>query len=405
MLEPAFGHTLILLEDRSVLAVGVVSGDAHLYAERYLPAAREPRPVTGLFTDPYPTEPDHVGTLSEIPPSPFKPWNGQDVVLYDTLTMTETNLGPGWVGGGAVFSPDGTHLVWTAGQPGDLSEIWLLDLKSGEKRLLISGVAIWWLDDHTLYGRPSFGASDNQRLDIHTTEWSTADDIDPNQLPGSGFARAGRWTLERISQSEYPGWTSSYLVTDSTGANLPLEFDATETVLTPDGSLFVATAPTDAHNPLPNGGPHIEAGTTNIFEVDPTTGVATHIARAEASAPSWSFDASEGYVAWMDGFCARSEFASTMIYSRASGELTQLDALLWFKLASGRHLASGVFGGHQLIDIETLEYSVVLPREVSDVAWSPDYRYAAVGFQFGHGAPAASPRLRHHHRPPRSGPA
>lgn len=347
----------------------------------------ETRPITGLFTDPRPTEPNHIRALGPIPASPFAAWNREDVILYDTATMTERNLGPGWVSIGGAFSPDGSYFAWTAGPPTNLSEVWLMDLSTGDYELLTSGIALRWLDDHTISGRQQYGSNERERFDIRTGEWTDADDVDPNLLPGSDSSEVAGWLLERLARSDYPAWTNRYRLTERTGARLPLEFDAYKAILAPAGTLFVATVPADARIPLPNAGPHIEAGTTNIFAVDPVTGVASYIATAEASAPGWSFDASEGYVAWMDGFCAESELASTMIYDRSSGELTQLDALLWFKLTPNGQLASGVFGASELIDIETLEYVAVLPENVADIAWSADYRYAAIGFQFGHGGP------------------
>lgn len=58
----------------------------------------------------------------------------------------------------------------------------------------------------------------------------------------------------------------------------------------------------------------------------------------------------------------------------ASGRSSRrTDTLLWVPSAE------------TILRIDPLEYVAVLPFEYLDVQWSPDYRYAAVGLQFGHG--------------------
>ena len=145
--------------------------------------------------------------------------------------------------------------------------------------------------------------------------------------------------------------------------------------------------PRDPSGPPAQEGPDIEFGSTNIFAVDPATAEATFVTTATASAPNWAFDASSDHVAWMDGFCAAADQdeVHTRIYDRRRGMLTELDQALWLKLTPGGEIGDGQFGPQALIDIETLEYTTVLPVGFSDVAWSPDYCYAAVGFPLGHG--------------------
>ena len=193
--ERRFGHTLTLLSDGSVLTIGTVFDVEEAHAERYLAPPREPRSITGLFSDPRAiTQPDRQRSLGPIPASPFDPWNSEDVVVYDAANGTETNLGPGFVAVGGAFSPDRTRFVWTAGPPADPSDIWILDLESGEKRLVTSGVALRWLDHQTIYGRPRMTDQTNERIDVETADWSPAEDVDANPFPL--VIEAGRWRLE-----------------------------------------------------------------------------------------------------------------------------------------------------------------------------------------------------------------
>jgi hypothetical protein len=349
------------------------------------------RAITGLSTDPRPaTDPDEVHALPAAPASPFSPWNREDVVVYDTLALTELNLGPGAIGLGAAFSPDGTRFAWTAGAGGFFDEIWILGLASGDTRLVAEGETARWLDDHTLYARPT-GTDVSQRLDVDTGEWSPAPDVDSNAF-GIEPSETARWRLETpnlevLGPDAYPYWSRPFTLTDLTAALPPLVFDAYDAVVASDGALFVATTPEDQSGPPTSPGAHIEYGTTNIFQVDPETGVATYLGSAEASAPGWAFDASEDHVAWMHGFCAKPDPSDrrTAILDRTTGRITHLDRGLWFELTPDSRLAAGPFGPMAFIDLATLDYGAVLPDGVGDVAHSADYRYAAIGYPYGHG--------------------
>lgn len=124
---------------------------------------------------------------------------------------------------------------------------------------------------------------------------------------------------------------------------------------------------------------------TNLFEVDPATRRATFIATTRASFPNWPFAASADFVVWQQNACTQS--VTTHLYDRRTGARTEVRGPIEWPDAFTPDglIASGAFGAKALIDPATLDYRVVLPDGFSDVDWTPDYRYAAVGAALGHG--------------------
>lgn len=341
--------------------------------------AVETRAISGWFSETRPIEGAEESALGPRPPSPFAGWNGNDVVLYDTVTMTETNLGPGPY---AVFSPDSTRLAWASGPPDAHGILFVMDFATGEQREIGTGWPLRWLDGETLY---VIRTNERSRVDAETGKRSPANEVDPNYNPLDDPIEAGSWRLERVAQGEYPIWRSAFLLTDLTGTELPLQFDAYRAVLSPDGVLFVAAVPQDADDLTDTG---IGRATINIFEVDPATGAATFLSSAIASAPNWPFDASTTRVAWTDDYCsfeAADRPARTRLHDRASGEITQLDRGFWFTFLPDGRIGTGEFGPKAIVDLDTLAWDVVLPETFGDVRWSPDFRYAVTSFGFGHG--------------------
>lgn len=345
-------------------------------------ATDEVRSIEGLFTEPRPIAPaDEVRAAPPRPTSAFE-WNREDVVLFDLEAHTTTDLGPGYV---PSFSPDGRHLVWTAGAVTDFPKsVHVFDLAGGEERDLGEGQGGYWLDDETLVIR-TYSRDQEQVLVDFTTGArvpATVPDVDPYTV------EEGRWLLERTVEGEYPGWRHTFRLTDLRGEFRPLQFEAHVAELTSDGTLFIATPPEDAILP-PDIGPHLEYGTTNIFAVEPETGRAIYLVSAVASAPNWSFDASSEYVAWMEGFCAAPDQSqvATRIFDRADRTILEIGEPWWVTLTSEGRLAHGAFGPDALFNLGTFEYEFVAPQDAYRVAWSPDYRYAAIGQQFGSGGP------------------
>jgi hypothetical protein len=229
------------------------------------------------------------------------------------------------------------------------------------------------------------------RVDLHTGARSTArtEDREPVPVP---VGHAG-YRLEALGwTSEYPYWRSSYRVTDLSGRLAPLEFEARSAVLADDGALFVVTSPM-AVAPRPSGGPHLESGAANIFQVDVTTGAAIFVATAHSSAPNWPFQASEGYIAWTDHYCDLSDSSDDRlnVIDRRTGQRTTFETGQWIAGITPRgELALGAFGARLLLDLERMEFTFVMPGKAggpggSDVTWTSDYRFAARGFSGGHG--------------------
>ena len=348
------------------------------------PAPGEVPPLTGdivgWFTEPRPATSVERRTLAAPPASPFRPRadRSNDVVLYDVQTMTERVLGQG---GFARFSPDGTMLAWVTGvEPPNWNELRVLDLRTGDERSLGRARALRWVDHRTIV---VFEAGNDLALvDVATGAHSPAGDVNLNPVERP-IEEAG-YRLERTLVHEpYPFWRSTYRVTRlATGASF--EFDAYRAVLSPDGTIFLATVSEVATRKRPTEGPDVGVMTSNIFALDPATKQARFIATAQPSFPNWPFDASATHVIWNDRACATD--AATRLYDRRSKRLVELSRTLWPQFTPAGAIASGAFGARILIDAETLAYLTVLPGEFSpDVFWSPDYRYAVMSTVQGHG--------------------
>ena len=97
---------------------------------------------------------------------------------------------------------------------------------------------------------------------------------------------------------------------------------------------------------------------------------------------NWPLVADASYVAWTESYCGQPT-GQTRIFDRSSIQLTEVNVSGWLSLRDGR-LGFGEFGPRSVFDPRTFQYAAMLP-DVTDVSWSADMRYAAVGAALGHG--------------------
>ena len=98
---------------------------------------------------------------------------------------------------------------------------------------------------------------------------------------------------------------------------------------------------------------------------------------------NWPLLASEDYVVWTESYCGQPQ-GKTRVLDRGADEITELDAGYWVRW-HGDYIGIGAFSSHAIVDPEKLEYVAAVPQELLGIAWSPDFRYAAVGAVLGHG--------------------
>jgi hypothetical protein len=133
-------------------------------------------------------------------------------------------------------------------------------------------------------------------------------------------------------------------------------------------------------------------GTTNIFIVDIETGAAEFVATANFSATgvyswpqNWPLSADGEHIVWTGAFCSQETPGKTRIFDRATGQITELNISAWAQLTPRGDIGIGSFGPRAILDIELLQWNVVLPDGIGDVVQSPGGRYLAKGGILGHG--------------------
>jgi hypothetical protein len=344
------------------------------------PADPDARPVTGLFSDPRPREPDARASLGEPPDSPFRGWDGVSTVVYDTRTLEEFNLGPGERGR---FSPDSARMVWSTIPERQFgpTEVRLLDLETMQWQPFGPGRAPRFVDgDHVVF----FESGGNRRLivDLRTGDQREAlpgeapDFPDPVTPEGYVIVRTA------IGPEPYPFLRNRFELQDQDGGPVLLPFEAYMVKPAGPGELVVATPPTTPRD-----------GTTNIFIVEIASGQATFVATSRFSVWNWPLAADAARVVWTEDFCGLPP-GRTRIYDRRSEMLTEVDRSDWVELTPDGAIAASRFGfgARWLVDPATLTYIVTIPElapgvpgSAGDVSWSPDYRYASHGIVGGHG--------------------
>ena len=343
------------------------------------PVPESPR----LFADPRPREPDRRVTVPPRPPSPFAPWNGGDVVLYDRITMTELNFGPGAF---ASFSPDGRLMAWARGDNSDFRELILLNLSTQEQRTLGNARYVRWVDQQTLFVFLR-GGNEAELVDVESGARRQAGTITSN--PDLPAQEADGWRLAtRAWSPATPAWRHEFTLSNTTAVREPIEFTALAASLSPDGHLFVVLPPDDQLQATPDL--NLFTGLSNLYEIDPATGRTDHLTAGLVNDGSLRpLVSSRTHVVWTDNACQYSSDVPrrTKVLDRRTGQITELNEGFWVYMTPDGALGVGVFGPTALIDIASLQYTFVLPPDAADVRWTTDYRYAALSHVFGHGGP------------------
>ena len=327
------------------------------------------RPVEGLFSEPRETVVDTVRSLGRQPETPFPPWDGESVVLYNLESGEVVDLGEGSIGPGFhVFSPDGARFVWVVGAssspenpPG---KVWVIDLETMERRS---------------YGDARFASFENERSLVLTAVsfGMTSVDLESGEAvereqDGLAFLRMHYPAGYVLEQLDFPSGPDPqrYRIVPDDGSEA-LEFDAGFS--SPFGSdsdaLFVMTLPLD--------------GTMNVFHLELAGGTVSFIATVRTPPRSFPFigvvdvNGVEA-LAIGDNVCGPGD-GRTLLYESATGALTAIERPL--RLGFGQFAGGLGVGGFStlaqaIVDVETMEYTHVLP---APGVWSAHGRWAAVG--------------------------
>lgn len=344
-------------------------------------ASPDPPLQVDLFDDPRESVVTRTVALSDAGDLiTFAPWDGESVMLYDASTGDEIDLDPGRFG---VFSPDSRYMAWIASGALDsfAGEGWVIDLRTRERTSLGDTRTLRFMTDGRL--AIGVGASDAEALDLATGERVPVDGATAFNPPFPRTTLDGYvLTQAGAADPNGGGYSSRWTLRDAASRDL-LEFDALHATAAGRGWLAAATAPR-LQGATAEG--QFDRGTVNVFLIEIATGRAEFIATSVWSYANWPLVANERYVVWTEDFCGLPSAGRTRVYDRASKEIVELDQSLWLEaLTDEGTLAVGAFGANELIDIDSLAYTVRLPEGVGDNAWSPDYRWASVGRSLGHG--------------------
>lgn len=356
-----------------------------------LTATVMPRPsaltVSGLFADPRPLGP----VTRVVPPapvaSPFEPVPGDSVVIFDRAAQHATDLGSGSL---PSFSPDGAKVAWVAGVAGSFGvegEVRLMDLADGHTSTVGRGRSARFLDaDHL-----TFFTQGNEKVSLDLRTGASA--------PTSGHADdAGFFERLESAQATTPDGFRITKSADPTSAPLPRGGARSSLVRVIDTRTGATVREFQAFAATPAGWGSIAVAapaqddTINIFLVDVVTGRAEFLATTRWSAPNFPFAADDARVIWVDNVCGAPP-GNLFVYERQAHRLIEVDTggqAWWVQLTPSGHIARGAFGAEALIDPSTFTPLIQLPPRTGaagggDIAWSPDYRYAAYGVSGGHG--------------------
>jgi hypothetical protein len=249
----------------------------------------------------------------------------------------------------------------------------VLDLSSGEERNLGAVTDVGSFLDPT-HVELKVDSDHYQVLDIVTGEKAPST---PRESDWTRNDPAGRYELVGVWQGPFIGLSRVSLRDLATGSDV-LVFDALGAGFSVGGELLVLTPAHDS--------------TTNLFLVDIASRTAQFIATASLRPPDIDSDvrdihvaADERWVVWTENFCW--DDGATRIFDRSTGRIAEIEdvALPAADITPDGFIASGAAGATAFVDPESLEYTMVVTSDLRDITWSPDYRFASLGLQVGHG--------------------
>jgi hypothetical protein len=374
--------------------------------------ATPPRQPIGLSLEPQPASAERVNAPA-TQASSFSAWDGASVVLYDTQTGRETKMGRGSVARPAF---GGNRFVYVSD-----AEVWLVDLATLQRESLGAGYVAFFLGDGHVVVNP--GDNNFVVIELASGARTAFTDLQDPLLKSMAKARAGgafraRWLdgryAIRLAQDPSTACSQSteqrlcearaaeaWIVEDVAIGQVLYSFRANKVEPAGPGEVVVATTPAcrggdgslvecyEVLAKLAKESPEtFVEGVSNIYIVNLESGNASFVATASYNASgrfwplNWPLAADAATVTWTESYCGQ-PMGLTRIFDRASAELKELNVSAWVSLRNGQ-LGFGEFGATAVLDPSTMQYRVVLP-EVTDVSWSADMRWAAVGAAFGHG--------------------
>ena len=279
------------------------------------PPTPEPIPehlgVSGLFTDPRPSEPDEVRSLAPPPDTEFPEFPPNNTVLYDTWTGQALDLGPGTQGS---FSADGQRLAWSSGAT-DSPELRVMRLSDLSERVLGPGRFAHFVGDEICTAPPN--SNDLVIVDPTTGTGTPVDQCDAvgRGADNPGPLENGDYAIRDVRGFGSRGQRRFEAISELTG-DAVLTVDALQVILSGDDELLVATPWT--------------RDSTNIFVVDIPSRSATYVATAALHGGPIGLSANDRFLLWTDEFCGQSVGfdGSTSLYERDTGFLIEIDRAL-----------------------------------------------------------------------------
>jgi hypothetical protein len=276
--------------------------------------------------------------LPDPPPSPFEPWTGEDLVVYDVVAGVEVNLGPGLI---EPFSVERPTL--------------------GLRRFLLDR-----------------GNEPRSVMPLNEVFPDAPDEFAPPAVVQLEFLDG------------YPYWLRTFRVETPGGTHA---IEAYGVALLDESRAVVAVLETQ----LPADGPdRISQQEVAILLYDLDEDSMEPLATALASPLNWSFDAAAGRAVWVENQCVFDDESEPVfvLLDVDTGDRIEFtsERFGWVELTPDGRLALSRFGfgASAIFNPSVRQYDAVLPEGIVDAIWSADYRYAAAGTRLGHGGLCAS---------------